>query len=328
MPTHLELQPHRAAGRIARYVRRTPLLRLAEGTSSPPAHLKLESLQITGSFKIRGAANAIAALREAEGFDGSVSVVTCSSGNHGRALAYMAGVLGVSATICVPEWVDPVKLDGMRASGARVVIAGATYDEAEVRAAEIAREGARMIHPFDDLRVIEGQSTVALEILQQMPQVETVLIPLSGGGLAGGMASVLCPAGKRVIAVSAGAANVMLQSLDAGMPVECEEEETLATALAGGIGLDNRWTFDLVRTVGVEHFTVTEDQICGAIGWAYRRGLVVEGGGAVALAACLTGRVDADPETTVAVVSGGNLDPAMLRAVMAKGAGGRESAGA
>ena len=328
MTNPLDLDPIAAAQRIAPYIRRTPLVRLLDGTSPPPAHLKLESLQVTGSFKIRGAANAIAALCERANGGAGVGVVACSSGNHGKAVAHMAGVMGVPATICVPDWVDPVKLQGMRASGATVVLAGKTYDEAEIRAAAIAAQGAHMIHPFDAPRVIEGQSTVAVEVLDQRPQVRTVVIPLSGGGLAGGMATVLAAAGKRVIAASARSANVMLQSLEAGRPVECEEEDTLATALSGGIGLDNRWSFDLIRRQIPEHVTVSEPQISDAIRWAYRRGLVVEGGGAVALAACLSGLVETDPETTVAVVSGGNLDPATLMAVLRKGAGGPESAGA
>lgn len=313
MPASLRIDPAAAARRIAPYVRRTPLLHVPDERGET-CLLKLESLQVTGSFKIRGAANALVALREKA--TGELRVVACSSGNHGRAVAYMAGRVGVSATICVPDWVDPLKLEEIRRSGAEVLLAGPTYDEADARALELEREGAHMIHPFDAPLVIEGQSTVALEVLEQRPRVGTVLVPLSGGGLAGGMARVLGRAGVEVVAVSAGAANVMAQSLEAGRPLECGEEPTLATALSGGIGLSNRWSFDLIRTSISRHVSVSEPQIADAVRWAYARGLVVEGGGAVAVAAFRSGLVGTDPASTVAVVSGGNIAPRVLAEVL------------
>lgn len=320
MLAQLHIDPAAALRRIAPFIRRTPMLKTPVDVVGADVHLKLESLQVTGSFKIRGAANAMLAMRDSESRKGrgpsKTELVTCSSGNHGRAVAHMAGVLGMPATICVPDWIDALKLEEMRRTGARVLLSGSTYDEAEARAAEIGRAGARMIHPFDAPRVIEGQATVALEILEQFAAVRTVLIPLSGGGLAGGMAEVLTAANVEVVAVSAEAANVMAQSLVAGRPVDAAEEKTLATALSGGIGLDNRWSFDLVRTRISRHVSVAEDRIREAVRWAFRRGLVVEGGGAVALAAVLAGIVDSDPDSTAVVISGGNIEPRLLERVL------------
>jgi threonine dehydratase len=288
-----------------------------------PVHLKLECLLPTGSFKVRGATNAMLSLSDARRATG---VVTCSSGNHGRAVAYVAERLGVRATVCVPEWVDPVKLAAIRGHGAETLLAGATYDEAEAFALERARaSGAYFLPPFDDLDVVAGQATVGLEIVAALPDVGEVAAPLSGGGLVGGIGLALrerSPA-ARLTAVTAWSARVMWESLRVGHPVELAEEPTLAGALAGGIGPDNRITFDLVRSTVARHFTVDESAIARAMAYAYSElGLVVEGGGAVALAAALEGSLNdgaerADPGSPlVIVISGGNVDLEVLRTVL------------
>jgi threonine dehydratase len=316
----------------------TPLVRAPDldPLAGRPVWLKLESLQETGSFKVRGAAAHLAALGEEARARG---VVTCSSGNHGRAVAFVAARRGVPATVCVPRWVDPVKLGAMRTLGAAVVLAGDSYDEAEGRALALARErGLAFVPPFDDERVVAGQATVALEILDRLPHVAEVAVPLSGGGLAGGIGWALArrAPGVRVTAVSACRARVMWESLRAGRPVERPEEPTLASALAGGIGLDNRVTLRLVRDHVHRHLLVEELEIAGAVAHAYRRGLVVEGGGAVALAALLAGELGAsvagadthgrpgEPSPPadaplVVILSGGNLDPAVLVRLVATG---------
>lgn len=282
-----------------------------------PVHLKLECLQVTGSFKVRGAAARMCALSDDERARG---VVTCSSGNHGRAVAHVAHALGISAVVCVPEWVDPVKLKGMKECGAEVVLSGSTYDEAEARAEEVAASQRRvLVHPFDDPWIIAGQGTVASEILEQVPDVESVVVPLSGGGLAGGIAQVLTSLRPQVRTIAASAANaaVMVESLRAGRPVEVPEEETLAGALSGGIGLDNRYTFDLVREFIQEYAMVEESDIRGAMRYAAMElGVVLEGGGAVALAALLGGGVALEGPT-VAVLSGGNVAGDVLSDVLA-----------
>lgn len=315
---------------------RTPLL-AAPGPSERlgrPVFLKLENLQRTGSFKIRGAANRLLALSPAERSRG---VATCSSGNHGKAVARMAQVLGVPAVVCVPRWVDPSKLSGIRETGAETVREGETYDAAEARGVELARErGLVWVSPFDDPYVVAGQGTVGLEIAEQLtgwgpagperPAEASILVPLSGGGLAAGVALAVRHhlAGARVYGVSARRARVMVESLRAGRPVSMEEEETLANALAGGIGPDNRITFPLVRRLLDGYLLVDEDEVAEAMAHAFRTlRLVVEGGGAVGLAALRSGReaegglpAGAGPRSgpwsgggpVVVVVSGGNVE--------------------
>ncbi len=316
----LDIPAARAA--IHPHIRRTPVMALPEleEPGGGRVFLKLENLQVTGSFKVRGAANRILQLTEAERERG---VVACSSGNHGRAVAYMAGVLGIPALICVPKWVDQVKLRGMEDAGARVVLSGGTYDEAEAAAIALGEEeGRAFIQPFDDPWVAAGQGTLGLELLEQIPQLRTLVIPLSGGGLAGGVAYALKENDPdiRIIAVSAANARVMYESLRAGQPVRMEEEETLAEALSGGIGLTNRFSLPLIRELVDEHVLVEEDEIRTAMLYASGSlNLLLEGGGAVALAAVLASRCDLageeGTEGTGIVLSGGNVSLSRLQAL-------------
>ncbi len=290
-----------------------------EGPSpgAPPVVLKLESLQNTGSFKVRGAANRLSKLG---GRRKKAGVIAASSGNHGRAVAVVAARMGVPATICVPDWVDPSKLRAIRAADARVVLAGASYDAAEDRAAAIAdASGASLIPAFDDSDVIEGQGTLGLELLRQMPDIEEAVIPLSGGGLVAGIGLVLRARGIRVVAVSARRASVMFRSLEAGRPIRAPDEETVASALSGGIGLDNRFTLEICREVIAEHVIVEESDIRSAVRRAFREHhLVVEGGGAVGLAALWSGRYRPRGPAAV-IVSGGNVDRAVLKGLVTRG---------
>ncbi|MDH3223666.1 MAG: pyridoxal-phosphate dependent enzyme [Gemmatimonadota bacterium] len=266
---------------------------------------KLENLQRSGSFKIRGALNRLSALSDEERRRG---VVACSSGNHGRAVAEAACSLALPATVVVPSWADVTKTEGIRRAGATLVVGGDTYDDAEAHAdGLVASRGLVPIHPFDDARVIEGQGTLALEILEQCPGVREVIVPLSGGGLVAGIAAALAGRGIQVTAVSAARAAVMHRSIEAGAPVSLEEEPTLASALAGGIGLQNRHTFELVRRHVGRFLLVGEEEIAAAIARAGRDlKVVVEGGGAVGLAAVWGGYQPQAP--AVVVVSGGNID--------------------
>ena len=296
-----------ARARIRGLAWRTPVVPLE--TPAGPVALKLESLQRTGSFKVRGAANRILKL---SGRDRKRGVVAASSGNHGRAVAEVAARLGIAATVCVPDWADSSKLEAIRAAGARVVLSGGSYDEADDRAADLAEaDGATLVHPFDDPDVIEGQGTIALELAEQLPGLDEVLAPLSGGGLVAGIGLVARALGVRVVAVSARRASVMLRSIDAGGPVRVPDEETVASALSGGIGLDNRYTFNLTRDVVAEHVVVEEAAVRAAVARSFRDyRLVVEGGGAVGIAALWSGY---RPRGRAAViVSGGNIAPAML----------------
>ncbi len=305
-----------ALARVRPHVWRTPVVPL-DLPGEPPVFMKLESLQHTGSFKVRGAANRSHKLSAPERETG---VIAASSGNHGRAVATVAARLGIPATICVPDWVDPSKLRAIRATGARVVMAGPSYDEAEERAATMA-ESARMslVHAFDDPDVIEGQGTLGVEIARQLPDVEEVVVPLSGGGLAAGVGLALRDRGVRLVAVSARRACVMYRSLEKGSPIELPDEETIASALSGGIGLDNRLTFAICRRVISEHVVVDESDIRAAVRRAFHQNrLVVEGGGVVGLAAMWSGRYRPRGPAAV-VVSGGNVDRSPLKNLVSGG---------
>ncbi|HSR14514.1 MAG TPA: pyridoxal-phosphate dependent enzyme, partial [Gemmatimonadales bacterium] len=294
-----------ARERISGLVRHTPLLRTA--TLAAPVSLKLESLQETGSFKLRGAANRLLTL---EGEQRSAGVVAVSSGNHGRAVAKVAADLGIEATVCLSSRVPGVKAEAIAALGARVVVAGPDQDDADTEARRLVEaEGLTLVHPFDDPMVIAGQGTVALEILEDDPRVDTVIVPLSGGGLIGGIAAALkgTDPSIRVIGVSQDRGPAMYLSIRAGHLVDVVEEDTLADALAGGLGPENRHTLDMCRDLVDDTVLVSEEEIAGAMAALFRRDrLMVEGGGAVGLAALLAGKV-APTASTVVVVSGGNV---------------------
>jgi threonine dehydratase len=308
-----------ARSRIAGIARPTPLVpspRLS-AIAGAAVHLKLENLQATGSFKVRGAASKILGLTPEERARG---VITWSSGNHGLAVAYVANLQGIPVTLCIPEWIDPVKLFSIRRHGAEIVTCG-EVDEAASRSEEIRTErGATLIHAFDDPAVIAGQGTIGLEILDDLPEVGTVVVPLSGGGLISGIALAMKERGVRVIAAYAEKAAVMVASLREGRPVSLAEEETLATALSGGIDLDNRHTFRLVQRLVDDFVPVSEEEIADAMAFALdEHRLALEGGGVVAVAALLSGRVCAQGPVA-AVISGGNIDlPRFLEAIERRG---------
>jgi threonine dehydratase len=309
----------RARERIAPIARRTPLIRSAAlgeraGTS---VYLKLENIQETGSFKIRGAANRMLQLTADEKARG---VITVSTGNHGRAVAYVAGRLGVPAVICMSKRVPKSKEEAIRALGAEVVLHGRSYDEAERHAFQLEQgRGLIRIGAFDDPSIIAGHGTIGLELLEDLREIDTVVVPLSGGGLISGIALALKSAGctVRVVGVSQDRAPVMFHSLRAGRPIELPEEETLADALAGGIGLDNRYTFRMVRELVDETVLVTEKEIAAGIVFAHEEHrLIVEGGGAVGIAALLHGHVSALGRNVAVVVSGGNIALRVLRRLL------------
>jgi len=274
--------------------------------------LKLESLHPAGSFKVRGAANKLSSLREDERARG---VVASSAGNHGAAVAWVARILGIPATICVPENTGRVKLDAIRRAGAEAIVQGATFDEAVEVSRTVERErGLAYVHPFDDADVIAGQGTIGLEILDAVPDCALVATAVSGGGLAGGVGLAVksvSPA-TRVTGVSAAHAATMAESVRAGHPVEVAEEPTLAEVLSGGIGMDNHYTLALVTRFIDEHVLVDEAQIAEAMRFLLRRHhLAVEGGGAVAVAAALASELHPQGPA-VLVVSGGNVDERQL----------------
>jgi threonine dehydratase len=296
-----------ARTRIAGVVRRTPCDHsptLSE-RAGVPVWLKLEHHQHTGAFKLRGAANAVAQLDNASG------VTAASTGNHGRALAYAARRSGLRAVICMSRLVPENKLAAIRALGAEARIVGASQDEAHEEAMRrVEDDGFSMVPPFDDLRVIAGQGTLGLEMVEDLPEVETVLIPLSGGGLLAGVAGAMkaLRPGLRVIGVSMERGAAMAASLKAGRPVPVDELPTLADSLGGGVGLDNRHTFAMVRELTDEVVLLSEGEIAEGIRHCYwQERQIVEGAAAVGVAALLARKVEARGPT-LALISGGNID--------------------
>lgn len=277
--------------------------------------LKLETLQPTGAFKLRGATNAVSRLTGDEARRG---VVCCSTGNHGRAVAHAARARGIPATVCLSSLVPQVKVDAVAALGARVVRHGASQDEAQVMADRLsAEEGLVALPPFDHPHVIAGQGTIGLELLEDRPDLDTVLVPLSGGGLLAGIAVALkaLKPSVRVIGLSMERGAAMAASLRAGQPVEVPELPTLADSLGGGIGLANRHTFALCRNLVDDVILLTEAEIYQGMRWMLlRERMVVEGAAAVGAAALLAGKVHPHGPTAL-IVSGQNVDMAQLLAV-------------
>ena len=306
---------YRARKRVAAVVRRSPLVRseaLSERIGAA-VHLKLETAQDTGSFKIRGAANKILTLSDEARERG---VITLSTGNHGRAVAHVARGVGAPAVVCLSTLVPQNKVDAVRRAGAEVVIRGRSQDEAWEEAERLAAErGLTMVNPFDDPLVIAGQGTIGLELMEELPALDTVLVPVGGGGLISGIALALksIDPAIRVIGVSMERGPVMYHSQKAGKPVLMEEEESLADSLGGGIFLDNRYTFGLVRDRVDDLVLVSEDEIAAAMAFALEREhLVLEGGGAVGIAALLAGKAEGLGRTVALILSGGNVDLALL----------------
>lgn len=306
-----------ARARIAPIVRKTPLVsspELEELTGSEIT-LKLECLQETGSFKPRGATNKLMSLSPEARHRG---VITVSSGNHGRALAYVARRLGLRAVVCIPDTAPAIKRDAIQKLGADIVIR-ATYDEASQEAYRIGeKEGLEMIHPYDDPVVIAGQGTIGLELLDEFPELDTVVVPLSGGGLLGGIAFVLKSADPKihVVGVMMERGPAMVESLRAGRIVDIVEEPTLADALAGALP-PNQYSFELVQKTIDETVLVSEQEIAAAMAFALEHHhLVVEGSGAVGIAALMSRKIQYPGKRAAVVISGANVDMAILMRVV------------
>ena len=310
-----------AADRLGPEMRLTPVIAsraLTEHTGQP-TWLKCESLQRTGSFKPRGAYNRIANLSAGERARG---VVAASAGNHAQGVAWAAAKLGITSTVFMPVTVALPKLLATKAYGARVRLAGNTVDEALVAAREYAeRRDAVFIHPFDHPDVIAGQATVGLEILNQIPDVATIVVPTGGGGLLAGIATAahhLAPR-VRVIGVQAANAAAWPASLAAGHPVRLESMATIADGIA--VALPGTVTFAHVEAFAHSVRTVTEDALSHALLLCMERAkLTVEPSGAAAVAALMTLAPELDLQGPVcAVLSGGNIDPLVLTHVITHG---------
>jgi threonine dehydratase len=309
MPTLHDV--YRAHLRIQSMICHTPLMAssdLSEKTGAAQVHLKLECLQHTGSFKVRGAANKILSLSDAEKKKG---VITFSTGNHGKAVAYVAARAGIKAVVCLSEHVASYRADMIKALGAEVSLKGHSQDEAEKNYRQLM--GSRdlvPVVPFDDPLIIAGQGTVALEILSELPDTDVLLIQLSGGGLLAGMARAAksINPGIHMVGLSLERSPAMLESLKAGRPVQVKEKDTLADSLLGGIGFDNQYTLPMVEKFVDEHLLISEKEIKDGMFYIFEKHrLIVEGAAAVGVGALLNQHIDVTDKKVVALLSGSTI---------------------
>ncbi len=307
IPTYQDLLA--AAVRIEGKVLRTPLV-FSDPLSrlvGSDVYLKLESLQPGGSFKFRGATNAVVTLTEVERRKG---VVAASSGNYGTALALAAQRAGIGATIVLPDNAPSVKVERIRKAGATIIRHGTHYGDSEQKAGELGDEGLILIHPFDDPRVVAGQGTVALEISQDAPKdLDTAIVPVGGGGLISGVALGFkyTRPGVEIVGVEPAAAPSLTAALKAGKPVPIEPLPTCAD------GLSPRFTGEISFEVAQERISrvllLTEDELMEGSRYCFRElKLVVEPSGAAGVAALISGKLEAKQGSIAGVVSGSNLD--------------------
>ena len=281
-------------------------------------YIKAENLQLTGAFKLRGAYNKIRSLSPEEAAKG---VIACSAGNHAQGIALSATKLGIKSIICMPAGAPISKVEATKNYGAEVVLVPGVYDDAAREAARLSEEhGYTFAHPFNDPYVIAGQGTIGLEILEQLPEVEQVVVPIGGGGLISGIAFAiksLKPA-CRVIGVQAATVASMYESRKAGEVTTVNDGDTIADGIH--VLTPGELTFELCQKYVDDIVTVSEDEICAAM-LALMEGqkTVSEGAGATTVAACMFGKVDTSSKKTACVVSGGNVDVTTLSRVITKG---------
>jgi threonine dehydratase len=306
-----------ARRRIAAVARLTPLVDVS-APASRPLFLKCESLQPGGAFKIRGAYNMVAQLTDDERRRG---VITYSSGNHGQAMALAAKALGAPAVVVMPTTAPRMKVDGARSFGAEVIFEGTTSADRRARAElEAKARGLTIVPPFDHEWIIAGQGTIGLEVLEQLPDVAAIAVPIGGGGLVAGIAAAVkqMRPDVRIIGVEPSGAAAMKVSIDEGHPVTLAKTASVADGLMPVRPGD--LTFAHVREFVDAVVTVEDDQIIDAVVWAFNRAkIVAEPSGAASIAAVLSGAVDTPcgiEGPIVAIVSGGNMDAATLTNLM------------
>ena len=303
-----------AAVRIRDIANRTPVVPsfgLSRLTGAD-VRLKLESTQPTRAFKVRGAANVILSHQD---IDPSLGVVSYSTGNHGRAVTYVAGKLGLPATVCMSYNTTRDKQDALRAMGADVRLTGESQDEAAELATKLESEGYLMVDPINDPLTTAGQGTIGLELVEEWPDVDTVVVPVSGGALMAGVALAVKSKQPeaRLIGVSMDRGAAMYQSIEAGHPVAVPEVESLADSLQGGIGLDNDHSFEMVRDLVDELVLVTEEQIAVAMAEAViEERMILEGAGATPIASLLFEDRSLFGDQIALIASGAMVDTSVL----------------
>lgn len=309
---------YRASFALKNIIRRTDLIYAPQINPESQIYLKPENLQYTGSFKLRGACYKIACLTEEEKKKG---VIACSAGNHAQGVALGATKNGIDSLICLPAGAPISKVEATKRYGAKVCLVPGVYDDAYQKALELKEEkGYTFIHPFDDECVIAGQGTIGLELLNQLPDVEAVIVPIGGGGLISGVAYALksLKPDVKVYGVQAQGAASMLRSIEKAHRECLPSVSTVADGIA--VKEPGEHTFEICSKYVDGIVTVTEDEICAAIlALMEQQKLIAEGAGAVAVAAAMFNKVPVAGKKTICVVSGGNIDVTILSRVINRG---------
>jgi len=299
-------------------IRKTDLINAPQINPECQVHLKTENLQITGSFKVRGAYYKISQLTDEEKAKG---VIACSAGNHAQGVALAAQKNGIKALICIPDGAPISKVEATKSYGAEVCLVKGVYDDAYKKACELQKEsGAAFIHPFDDPDVIAGQGTIGLEILEQLPDVDAVIVPVGGGGLISGVAFAIKALNPncKVYGVQASGAPSMVKSLEAHKATALKNVSTFADGIA--VKCPGELTYDFCTKYVDKVVTVTDDEIATAIlALIEQHKLIAEGAGAVAVAAAMFNKVDIKGKKVVCLLSGGNIDVTILSRVINRG---------
>ncbi len=309
---------YHAAFTMKNVVRKTDLIHAPKLSTGCKVFLKTENLQVTGSFKVRGAFYKISQLSSEERAHG---VIACSAGNHAQGVALSAARIGIPATICIPGSAPISKVEATRSYGAKVELVKGVYDDAAARATELQQQtGATFIHPFDDERVIAGQGTVGLEILDQLPEVDAVIVPIGGGGLIAGIAFAMksLKPSVKIYGVQAAGAPSMYDAIANHERKALPSVATMADGIA--VKMPGVLTYDLCTKYVDEIVTVTDDEICAAIlALIEKQKMIAEGAGAVPVAAVLANKLPLEGKNVVCLVSGGNIDVTILSRVINRG---------
>ena len=303
--------------KILPFVNYTPLVHSEYLSNYSNVKLKLENFQITGSFKLRGALNKLLSLSKSEKEKGVIAV---STGNHGKGVAYASKVLGIKSTIYMSSMVPQYRRKAIENLGAKVEIVGQNSDEADLFAKNLAKKkNISLIHPFDDEDIIIGQGTVGLEMLEQFPDADTIIIPTSGGGLVSGIAQAikLQKPKIKIISVSMERGPSMYDSLKKGVPVDVEELETLADCLGGSIGLDNKFTFNIVKEYVDDFVLVSEEKIAEGIKINFLEHKIVSEGAAATSIMVVKEKLSSHiGKNIICLICGGNIDAQLFNKVL------------
>ena len=308
-----------AHNNISKYIYKTPQVHSTSlSKKNQRVSLKLESMQITGSFKLRGAINKLLSLNDEQKTKGVIAV---STGNHGKGVAYAAKQLGIKSKIFMSNLVPTYRRNAIESLGAIVEIIGSNSDEADQYAREYAlKNDIELIHPFDDLKIIAGQGTIGLEMLEEMSTVDTVIVPTSGGGLIGGVAIAIKQQNPKVkiIAVSMKRGPSMYESLKAGKPVDVIEEETLADCLGGNIGLQNKYTFRIAQDTIDDFILIDEDNIAEGIKFNFDHHKIITEGAAATSVMVVKDQLSKHlGKNIICLICGGNIDAQLFSKIVA-----------